>query len=27
MLTVAGVIAWLGPSSRGRSLEALSPEG
>ena len=27
MLTVAGVIAWLGPASRGRSLETLSPEG
>jgi putative MFS transporter len=27
MLIVAGVIAWLGPSSSGRSLEALSPEG
>ena len=27
MLTVAGVIAWLGPPSRGRSLEVLSPEG
>lgn len=27
MLIVVAVIAWLGPPSRGRSLEVLSPEG